>query len=88
MQLSKTQDPFRFLKRKKTVTPQKSQESSMEQHCRILPDNLTSLEESKISRIEETHSKENHYDPNKYYSAKCENYLNLIKYQSKANKQG
>jgi hypothetical protein len=52
MNLSKTQDPFRFLKRKKNVTPQKSsKDNSLEEHYRILPDNLTSLAESKISKI-------------------------------------
>jgi hypothetical protein len=71
MNLSKTQDPFRFLKRKKNVTPQKLKDNSLEEHYKILPDNLSSLAESKISKIEETNSKGNHYDPNKYYSSKC-----------------
>lgn len=42
MNLSKTNDPFRFLKRKKNVTPQKlSKDNSLEENYRILPDNLS-----------------------------------------------
>lgn len=43
MNLSKTHDPFRFLKRKKNVTPQKLKDNSLEEHYRIIPDHLTSL---------------------------------------------
>lgn len=86
MNLSKTQDPFRFLKRVKNLTPKKTtKDNSLIEHCKILPDNLTSLAESNISKIEETNSKENYYDPNKFYSERCENYLKIIKFTQREN---
>lgn len=78
MHLTRTQDPFRFLKRKKTATPSK---------CHTLHSDLTpSCLNSDTSRLEDSlirgrQTFQNSYDPAKYYSNKCEQYLKLVRYQ-------
>ena len=69
MMLSKSQqDPFRFLKRKKTG-------SSAAKVCQpaianqVLPAYLTEMAESRIEETSQHHF--THYDPMKYFSRAC-----------------
>jgi hypothetical protein len=89
MHLTRTQDPFRFLKRKKTATPSKCHTVQSSGDL-ITPSCLNSessrLEESSMMRGRQQQSFQNNYDPNKYYSSKCEQYLKLVSYQEPLQK--
>jgi hypothetical protein len=72
-------DPLRHLKRIKNRTPSKAskQLSRTEQHFTSNSSIMGAME----SKLEETALlKENCYDASKYYSERCEEYLNKIGY--------